>query len=60
MRTEHKCPRCGKAIAREGRKDGLLRPVGGASLSTHGDVGQAPRVRCPCGRVIILLRGTTT
>jgi len=55
--TELKCARCGKVVAKEDRrfKGEQLQPRNGATISFPE--GQAPRVRCACGMLTIVIRG---
>lgn len=54
------CPGCKKVMAREdGRKKGrpgALTPMPGVTLSAPSKL--APRLKCVCGRVLILLKGS--
>ncbi len=51
------CADCKKVIAKEDRRRKLreLVPVGGGSIDRFHQ--QAPRLKCPCGVVTILIRG---
>lgn len=55
----HKCPSCKKNIAREDNrriKKGVMIPLAGARITQN--IGEAPRIKCLCGKVIILLKGS--
>lgn len=59
----HTCVKCGKDIARAGRptkgrrrKEPELVALNGA-LVVPQPAGQAPRVRCPCGTLHIIVKG---
>lgn len=54
-----RCDGCGRIMAREDkrRKPGdRLKPVDGVTLE-KGFEGRATRLKCGCGRVLILLQG---
>lgn len=55
---KYKCPECGKVVAMEGKskKTYNLTAVGNARLVLHEK--SAPKVRCSCGKSIILLKGS--
>lgn len=61
----HRCSECGEPVAvertarrRKVKRDGAwLEAAGGATLEIG--VGQnAPKVKCPCGNVVIIMRGS--
>ena len=47
------CPRCGKVVAKR-FADGSLKDVCGALVQQPK---QAPKLRCPCGLLIVFLEG---
>ena len=53
----YSCAECRKVVAKEDRRRKIpeLVAVSGASVERHHQ--QAPRLRCPCGHVTILIRG---
>lgn len=55
----HKCPSCSRVIARSrSKRTGAgqrLEPLPGVALEVK--TGIAPRLKCWCGRVLILLKG---
>ena len=56
---DHKCPGCSKVVAKEDMRFTAQRKVKsmqGATLIL--EEGNAPKVRCRCGRILILLRGS--
>lgn len=58
MTVQYKCPGCNKIVAKEDRRRRLsLVVVSPATMiQTHQ---QAPRIRCECGKAIVLLKGST-
>lgn len=59
---KYKCPNCRKMVARDGKtetEDGetieIVIPVRGARLETRER--EAPRVKCVCGKTVIILKG---
>ena len=53
------CPACRKLIAREDRRrveGARLKAMSGAILIQYEK--EAPKLRCPCGKLIILLKGS--
>lgn len=55
----YSCPRCNKVLARE---DIGLRSIGESLFPTNGTKvevkpGQAPRLVCTCGKVLLLMEG---
>lgn len=55
------CDGCGRQLAKEDKRRRLaerLRLAEGVTLEQEAE-GRATRLKCPCGRVLILLRGAT-
>lgn len=55
----YSCPSCRKVVAKEERRKhshGSLVKVGDAQLVIRS--GEAPKVRCSCGKCIILLKAS--
>lgn len=53
----YKCPACRKPAAKVDRRRTDRRPVGMNGASVHLNPGVAPRVRCSCGHLLILMKG---
>ena len=55
---KHNCPGCRTLVATEDRRRKInwLRPFRGAALDLRA--GQAPRIKCQCGKVMIFMRGS--
>lgn len=56
MPEKHVCSACGRTVAWQDR-DGL-KPARGVVLKERME--EAPRLRCPCGNVMILTKGAVT
>lgn len=60
MSKEHRCPRCRLVVAKDNsvnrHKGGGLTPLNGASVTLAPN--RLPRIKCPCGIVILLGRGS--
>lgn len=56
MSKSYACPDCRRPLVRVDRRcKQPLRAVGGASLDLRP--GLAPRVKCSCGKTLVLLEG---
>lgn len=55
---DYRCPGCKKKIAKEDRRKSnqVLKPLAGASVFIRKN--EAIRIKCLCGKVIIILKGS--
>lgn len=58
MSVQYKCPGCNKVVAKEDRRRrvSLVVVPPATMIQSHQ---QAPRIRCECGKAIVLLKGST-
>ena len=59
MALVHSCPKCRRMMAKQDRRvkkhDGII-PFKGVNLTVKEN--EAPRLKCSCGKVIILLKAS--